>query len=92
LSFSAQGASEKGVHVRVAVDEARRHHAPLGVDHLARALADAADRGDAAALHGHVRAVTGQAGAVDEQAVLDDEVVRHRAQSSLRSKASAKRR
>src|SRR5437867_4442984 len=66
-----------GVHVRVAVDEARGHHAALGVEHLARALADAADGGDTAVLDSHVGAEAGKTGAVDHRAVLDHQVVRH---------------
>jgi len=66
------------VHVGVAVDEAGRHDHAVGVHDLAGALADAADRRDAAVLHGHVGAMARQAGAIDEHAVLDDEVVGHR--------------
>ena len=48
-----------GVHVRVAVDEAGRHHLAVGVDHLARALADATDGGDAAVAYGRRRLGSG---------------------------------
>ena len=70
------------VHVRVAVDEAGRHHLAVGVDHLAGALADAADGGDAAVPHADVGPVAGQAGSVDHRAVLDHQVVGHRPRSS----------
>src|SRR4029453_12406450 len=48
-----------------------------GVDHLAGALTDAADRGDATLRHADVGAEARQAGAIDHRAVLDHQVVRH---------------
>ena len=66
------------VHVRVTVDEPGSDHAPLGVDDLAGTLADAADGDDAPVVHADVGAIAGKAGAVDDHAILDHEVVRHR--------------
>ena len=63
------------VHMRVAVDEPGRDDQPLGVDHLARRCAYLAGRNDAAVLNGDIGVVTRQARAVDQRAVLDDEVV-----------------
>ena len=67
-----------GVHVGMAVDEARRHDMARGVDRLARGGAiDAADLDDPAIAHTHVAAITRQSGSVDDHAVLDDEVECH---------------
>ena len=49
------------VHVRVPVDETGRHRLAVRVDHLARALADAADRRDAAVPHADVGGESRQA-------------------------------
>ncbi len=49
----------------------------FGVESLAAALADAADRDDASVPHPHVRPEPGQTGAIDHRSVLDHEVVRH---------------
>src|SRR5262249_9017602 len=74
----AEGIPEDlGVHVGVAVHEARRHHLSLGVDDLARRLADAADGGDASAPHADVAPVPGLTGSVHHPAVLDHEVKGH---------------
>ena len=48
------------VHVSVAIDEARRHHATLGINHLLSARADPTDRDDAAVLHTDVGAIAGR--------------------------------
>ena len=71
------------VHVGVAVDEAGGDDQAVGVDDLARALADAPDGGDAAVAHGDVGAMARQAGAVDQHAVLDQQVVGHQSAFSI---------
>ena len=67
-----------GVHVGVAVDEAWRDDEPVGVDDLARPLADAADRIDPAVAHADVGRVRRQTGSIDHHPVLDHQVKRHR--------------
>jgi len=66
------------VHVGVAVDEAGGDDQAVGVHDLACALADPADGGDPPVPHGDVGVVARQAGAIDQHAVLDHEVVGHR--------------
>ncbi len=66
------------VHVRVAVDETGCDDQAVGVDDLAGALANLTDRGDPAVADGDVGVIAGQTGAIDQHAVLDDEVVGHR--------------
>jgi hypothetical protein len=61
----------------MAVHEARRDDLALGVEHLPRAFADAADRYDLAVAHADVRPIAGQAGTVDHRAILDYEVIGH---------------
>ena len=68
-----------GVHVRVAIDEPRRDHVTVGVDDRARGLSNTTERRDVAVTDRHVGAVAGKSGSVDHRAVLDDQVVRHRA-------------
>src|SRR5207249_456337 len=68
-----------GVHMRVPVHEAGSDHPAIGVDHLASPLANAADGCDAAVSHRDVGSVAGQARAIDHHAVLDHQVIRHRA-------------
>ena len=66
-----------GVHVRVAVDEARRHDMTLGIEGFHGGRGDAADLGDLAILDADIAAKARQPGTVDDHAVLDDEVVCH---------------
>ena len=49
------------VHVRVAVDDPGGDNVSLGIDHLRRAFADAADRRDFSVLHTDVGAIAEQA-------------------------------
>ncbi len=71
-----------GVHVGVAVHEARRDDPALRVDDLAGAFAEPTDGDDLAGLHAHVGAVPRQAGSVHHPSVLDQQVIGHRAGSS----------
>ena len=65
------------VEVGVDVDEARRHHQAVGVDDLgAGGVEAAADLGDHAVADGDVGMDGGRAGAVDDEAVADDERAR----------------
>ena len=58
------------------VDETRRNDAPCGVDApLRRGLVELADRGDASRTNADVGSEPGCACAVDDSAVLDDQVV-----------------
>src|ERR1700730_193761 len=66
-----------GVHMGVAVDEARRDHVAVGVDGLPARRSDTADEGDLAFLDADVGAIARQAGAVDHHAVLDHQIVAH---------------
>ena len=59
------------------IDEARRHDAIGCVDGLSGAAADAADLDDLPAVDGNVRVFSRRAGPVDDEAVLDQQVVRH---------------
>src|SRR6185436_8222805 len=71
------------VHVRVAVDEARRDDVAFGVDHLARALTNTPDGGDAAVPHSDIGPIPRKPGSIDDRAVLDYQVVRHSRLSSV---------
>ena len=62
------------VIVRVDVDEARRDQQPPGVDLLAPGAGDAADRGDAARLHGDVGLARLAARAVEHGAAAHHQV------------------
>ena len=69
------------IHVRVAVDEARRDDQAVGVD---RALGDrghASDLDDAPAGDSHVAAVAGGTRAIDDRSVADQEIESHGATS-----------
>ena len=61
----------------VEIDDARRDDAPLDVEGRAGRPADRTDLDDGAVLDRDVGAVAGKAGAIDDHAVLDDQVVRH---------------
>ena len=65
------------VVVRVRVDEAGRDDAVGGVDHARGGLGDAADLRDPARVHRNVGVPPRRAAAVDDKAVLDQEVVCH---------------
>ncbi len=77
------------VVVRMDIDEAGRHEAPPRVDLLRAALGDPPHRPNHAALDGHVAVDWVAAGAVEDGAVANDQVVRccHR---SRRSKVSGR--
>ena len=67
-----------GVHVGVAVDEARRHDPALGVKRfLGGSAIDAADLGDLAVLHADIAAIARKSRSINDHAVLDDEVECH---------------
>src|SRR5581483_4926969 len=62
----------------VRIDEAGRHHAIGGVDGPPRGdPGELADLRDLPAGHRHIRMAAGPAGAVDHEAVLDQEIHRH---------------
>src|SRR5581483_6124896 len=61
----------------VRVDEPWRDHAVAGIDRRLRAAVDRADLDDLAFGDGDVGMAARRAGAVDEQAVADDEIKRH---------------
>ena len=68
---------ELGVEVGVDVDEARRHERAVGVDGAPGRVVDPADLGDAFAVDRDVAGEGRAAGAVDERATADDEIVCH---------------
>jgi hypothetical protein len=61
----------------VRIDDARRHELSLGVERRGRRAADLPDLDDFAVLDRDICAIAGEAGTVDDHAVLDDQVVRH---------------
>src|SRR6266853_815849 len=63
----------------VAVDKAGRDDQPVRIDHALGRRADAADLDDPAVLDADIGAVARPARAVDDHAVLDDEIESHRA-------------
>src|SRR5262249_34816924 len=65
------------VHVGVAVDESRSHDESLGVDGSLGHRPDAPDLDDPAVAHAHVTPVARRTRAVDDGAVLDQELERH---------------
>ena len=67
-----------GVEVRVAVDESRRHEEARGIDLLVTSLLDAPDGGHPPARDPHVGTGARGAGAVDDGAAPDHQVVGHR--------------
>jgi hypothetical protein len=68
---------ELHVVVGVDVDEARRHDQAVRVDDAPCFAFDTADRADPPVAHRDVRGEAGQAGAVDDLAAADHEVVGH---------------
>src|ERR1044071_4604998 len=60
--------------MRVDVDEARRDREALGIDLLAPGAVNAADRGDAAVLHGNIGLARRTARAVEHGAVAHDKI------------------
>ena len=66
------------VVVGVDVDEAGRHQRTVGIDHLASRALDATDVGDGAIGDGDIGGLGRCAGAVDDRAPLDHEVVHGR--------------
>ena len=66
----------------VDIDPARRNQQPVGLDHAPRRPGFAADRDDPVAIDGDIAGKARRAGAVDDGAVPDDDVV-HRACSPL---------
>ena len=76
------------VHMGVAVDEAGTDHVPFGVDLLVSLVAHRTDLGDAAGIDGDVGAIWREAGAVDERAIANHQIVRH-AHHSLASAVRA---
>ncbi len=75
------------VVVGVDVDEARRHGQPRGVERARGAAGNLPDCSDAAVLYRYIARTRRGAGAVDQGAVANDEVVGHR--RILRSRGSA---
>ena len=76
---------ELRVVVGVDVDDARRDHQAVGVDHLVGRLArEPADGGDAPVADRDVGDLPGQAGAVDDEAAADQQVVGHESPASER--------
>jgi hypothetical protein len=73
------------IHVGVAVHETRRHHLAVGIEHLSGRLTDPTDGGDSTMPHADVGPVARQAGAIDDHAVLDDQVVLHGSHLSVAS-------
>jgi hypothetical protein len=60
----------------VQIDETRRNHHPLRIDHaLAERGIEFANPGDAAIFHCHVAVEPGIAAAVDDLAVGDDDII-----------------
>ena len=66
-----------GIHVRVAVYEARGHHVAFGVDGLVAVLPDTADHRDLAVGYSDIRVNSRCARTVDDGTVLDHQVVSH---------------
>lgn len=64
-----------GIHMGVSVDESGGDDMALGVDLPASTRLDTADCGDSVTGDRHVGAVGAEAGAVDDGAVADDEIV-----------------
>src|SRR5262245_52594115 len=77
---AAQGVPESlGIHVSMGVDEARGHDMALGVNRLFGSIPQFADRGDLATGDADIGAIAGQARAVDDGAIPDNEIVVHHA-------------
>ena len=67
-----------GVHVGVAIDEARCHHMAFGVDGLGTLFANAADHRNLAVRDAHIGVDGRCTGAVNDGTVLDHQIVLHR--------------
>ena len=80
----ARAASERiprhlGIHVSVAVDEARRNDHALGIDHFGGGVPDPSDLGDPSGADADIRPIPRHAGTIDHRAVPDKEIECHRA-------------
>src|SRR5215467_13090914 len=76
LAFGIPVAQDGHVSVRMQIDETRRNHHPLRVDHaLAERGIKFSDPGDAAIFHRHIAVEPGIAAAVDDPAVGDDDII-----------------
>jgi hypothetical protein len=64
--------------VAVVVDKTRRDHPTLGVDRAFGGAAQFADLGNPPASDPEISAEGRHAGAVDDPAVLDQQIIRHR--------------
>src|ERR1700687_1143832 len=65
------------IHVRMPIDEAWRDHMTLGVDDFAGRIANLADGHDPAGRDANIGAIAGQAGAINDHAVTNHDVVLH---------------
>src|SRR5262249_20347593 len=76
LAFGIAVGQDGQIGVGVQIDETRRNHHPLRIDHaLAERGIEFADPGDAAIFHCHVAVEPGIAAAVDDLAVGDDDII-----------------
>src|SRR5262249_4284581 len=76
LAFGIAVCQDGDVGVRVQIDETRRNHHPLRIDHaLAERGIEFADPGDAAILYRHVAIEPGIAAAIDDLAVCNDDII-----------------
>ena len=65
------------VHMRMAVNKAGGDDMPVGFDHFIGGPADLADLGDAPLRNPDVGAIPRQAGAVNDRAIADNQIVLH---------------
>src|SRR5206468_9752905 len=77
------------VHVRVAIDEARRDDQAVGVDGAPGHRSDASDLDDAAVVDPDVAAITWGARAVDDRAVANQKIKTHGPHSTRLARRSA---
>ena len=73
--FSVAVSEQSHAGLSLHVDESGRHHATAGVDLLAGAARNVANRNDAAVAHRKIGAARGRAGAIDDIAVSNDDIV-----------------
>jgi hypothetical protein len=85
LALGPRGVRQREIGVRLDVDEPRRHHEPIGLDHApGRPRMAGRDGGDPAVAHRGVGAHRLRARAVQERAAADDEVVHARPDATQR--------
>ena len=66
-----------GIHMRVPIDETRRHDVTFGVDLGATTFGDPPDGGDPIPHHADIGAVGPKSGAIDDGPASDHDVIGH---------------